>query len=79
MTESKASAMCCNRLEVDGERREGGKVTTATAFEGRSMPLRDLTKERMSHSCNASTMFNLTNELNNACSIKLQKLKGLES
>lgn len=33
LTESKVSAICCNLSEQDGERSEGGKVTTTTAFE----------------------------------------------
>ena len=59
LTDSKVSAMCCNRLEVDSERRVDGKVTTATAFEDRTIPFKDLIKESMSHSWMATViMFN---------------------
>ena len=56
LTDSKVSAMCCHLLEKDGERRKGGNVTTATAFEDRIMLLRDLIKESISHSCNGDTL-----------------------
>lgn len=51
LTESKVSAMCCNRLDKDAERREGGKVTMATQFEDDNMLFRNLMNERISHSC----------------------------
>jgi len=50
LTESKVSAICCNLSEQDGERSEGGKVTTTTAFEDMAMLFRDLIKESMCHS-----------------------------
>lgn len=52
LTDSKVSAICCNLFEQDGDRSEGGNVTTTTAFEERAMPLSDLIKERICHSCN---------------------------
>jgi len=52
LTESKVSAICCNLSEQDGERSEGGKVTTTTAFEDWTMPFRDLIKESICHSYN---------------------------
>ena len=53
LTESNVSAMCCHLLQKDGERREGGKVNMATEFEDRTMLLRDLINESISHSCNS--------------------------
>jgi len=50
LTESKVSAICCNLSEQDGERSEGGKVTTTTAFEDWVMLFRDLIKESICHS-----------------------------
>lgn len=52
LTESKVSAICCNLFEQDGDRSEGGNVTTTTAFEDRAMPFRDLIKESICHSYN---------------------------
>lgn len=52
LTESKVSAICCHLLEEDGDRREGGKVMTATAFESLIITFRDLIKESISHSYN---------------------------
>ena len=52
LTESKVSAICCNLFEQDGERSEGGKVTTITAFEDRAKPFSDLIKESICHSYN---------------------------
>lgn len=63
LTDSNVSAICCHRLEKDGERREGGNVTTATAFEDRTMLLRDLIKESISHSCNAYMLMKYTHTL----------------
>lgn len=52
LTESNVSAICCHLLEEEGDRREGGKVMTATAFKSLIMPFRDLIKESISHSYN---------------------------
>lgn len=51
LTESKVSAICCNLFEQDGERSEGGNVTTTTAFEDWVMPFGDQIKESICHSC----------------------------
>lgn len=51
LIESKVSAMCCSLFEEDGERREGGKVTMATAFETISILFSNLMNESMSDSC----------------------------
>lgn len=48
LTEIKVSDKCCHLLEKDGERREGGKVITATAFEDRIMLFSDLIKDNIS-------------------------------
>lgn len=55
LTETKVSAKCCNLFEKDGEKREGGKVITATAFDDRMVFFRDLTKESISHSYQNNT------------------------
>lgn len=51
LTDSKVSAMCCNRFEQDGEKSECGKVTRTTAFEDLAKLFRDLIKESICHSC----------------------------
>jgi hypothetical protein len=51
LIESKVSAICCSLLEEDGESREGGKVTMATAFETISILFSNLMNESMSDSC----------------------------
>jgi hypothetical protein len=50
LIESKVSAICCSLLEEDGESREGGKVTMATAFETISILFSNLMNESMSDS-----------------------------
>lgn len=52
LTEIKVSDKCCHLLEKDGERREGGKVITATAFEDRIMLFSDLIKDNISQPYN---------------------------
>lgn len=46
---------------MDGKRREGGNVTTATAFEDLSMLFRDLKNESISHSCSSSFTMRIFN------------------
>lgn len=51
LIESKVSAMCCSLFEEDGESREGGKVTMATAFETIRILFSNLMNESISDSC----------------------------
>jgi hypothetical protein len=50
LTESSVSAKCCHLFEIEFERTEAGKVTTATALEDRTMAFKDLMKDNISQS-----------------------------